>query len=108
MPRKKRLLTISVDELGLCSACRQAFSVRRLRFSRSGWVCPSKGCGAPLSIASFGQREEGRGVLKSVRWVGPSGGWTKRRPSKPFEIDVVIKHRQAPRRVRVNPSISAA
>jgi hypothetical protein len=82
-----------VDSLGICGSCQAVVSVTEYAGDESmnaKWLCR---CRAPLTHEAFGYNKGTEGA-KKVRWVGPDGTWTDKRPRRDFTLGnthVVLK-----------------
>ena len=73
---------VSLAGLGLCEHCKTFLTVEGMSGEPvdAEWRCPE--CKEVLSGESFGYNKKG----KRTRWVGPSGRWTRKKPTKDFEL----------------------
>lgn len=74
---------VNVETLGLCEHCNELLSFADMPMDsmNAPWVCPK--CRGVLNHLSFGYATERGG---KVRWVGPDGKWTDKKPTENFDL----------------------
>lgn len=77
------------EGLGLCEHCGALVSISDYAGDdamNAKWLCGK--CRGELSHLSFGFDKGARGAQK-VRWVGPDGKWTDKKPTDDFQLGTI-------------------
>jgi hypothetical protein len=86
-------MTVNIEGLGKCEHCGTLITIEGFPSEAmdAEWHCPS--CNKILTHKSFGyENEQGH----KIRWVGPNGEWTEKKPTKNFRLgkwEVTIPNR---------------